>query len=445
MKKFTSISFSLLQLVFFGTVCGYGSLRYQARFSESKLPEPVNEPVLLHPRYDRADLLTDAQLAATLEKLKPRLRGKNPKINFVDHALRFWGVEAVFQDEECLSGVEMRDLLLDHRVFQEAWGTKENPFLVPDLRGKAMLLSMRTKDGAASASHTDHSLASLAEVGTPLDFPVITPSGEIELRAALEYALTEFSLNQDEYEWSTIIFLHYLSHVKQWKSTDGQTITWDRLADRLMRQRLAQGVCFGNHRLFALVSMLNADQRSPLLTDAKRQEIIDHLKDATARLVQTQHEEGYWDSRWPGEEWDGPPTENLGSPLGERADRILATGHALEWWAFAPQELVPPEETLRKAVHWTYSEIQGLSDSEVKRFYTFLTHAGRALSLWRGKMPHEVWRERTQKLAKLQLAHNLAAETQQEKSRLPKSDAEHSQGSVSSRLRPVISTRGATR
>lgn len=403
MKRHSTILFYIVQIVFFVTILGYGSLRYQERFAEKPLPSPLEQPVRMSPRYDRPDFLSDAQLVATLDKLKPRLRGKNPKINFVDHALRFWGVEATFADERCLSGVEMRDLLLDHRVFQDAWGSDENPFLIPDFRGDSALLSMRTKDGAASASHTDHSLASLAEVGTPLDFPVMTPQGEIELRAALEYSLKEFSLNQDEYEWSTIIFLHYLPEVQEWQATSGQTITWDRLADRLMRQRLADGVCFGYHRLFALVSLLNADEERPMLSGEKRIEVVDHLKDVTRRLVSTQSPEGYWDSKWPGEEREGPPIEGKGSPLGESADRILATGHALEWWAFAPEELLPPDETLKHAIQWTYSEIQGLSDSQVQRFYTFLTHAGRALSLWRGKMPHEVWKERSEDLARLNI------------------------------------------
>ena len=57
-----------------------------------------------------------------LDKLKPRLRMSRPKINQIDHALRFWGVEAAFTEEDCLSGVEMRELLLDHRRFSEAWG-----------------------------------------------------------------------------------------------------------------------------------------------------------------------------------------------------------------------------------------------------------------------------------------------------------------------------------
>lgn len=394
MSRFKTIAFYALQIVFLGTIVGYGSLRYQERFAPMGFPEPVSEPVRMSPRYNRPDLLTDDQLLQTLEKLKPRLRGKNPKINFVDHALRFWGVESRFNDPECLSGVEMRDLLLDHRIFQKAWGPETAPFLVPDLRGDTTLLSMRTKDGAASASHTDHSLASLAEVGTPIDFPVITPNGEVELRTALDYTLHQFSLNQNEYEWSTMVFLHYLPHVDRWTSTEGQMITWDRLADRLMRERLADGVCFGNHRLFALVTLLNHNEQQDLLSEEMRLKVMTHLKDATARLVRTQSAEGYWDSKWPGDERDGPPAEDKGSPLGIAADRILATGHALEWWAFAPEELLPPDETLRKAIHWTYTEINSLSDARVKQYYTFLTHAGRALSLWRGKMPHEVWNER---------------------------------------------------
>lgn len=413
-----SALFLLLQVLIVGGVAGYGSIRYQARFAPTGFPEPMNEPLHVTPRYDRPDFLSDAQLIAALDRLQPRLRGKNPKINHVDHALRFWGVEARFTDEECLSGVEMRDLLLDHRVFQDAWGTEEKPFLIPDFQKDSTLLSMRTKEGNASASHTDHSLASLAEVGTPLDFPVMAPDGEIELRAALEYTLAEFSLNQDEYEWSTMVFLHYLPHARDWKSTEGQTINWDRLADRLMRQRLADGVCFGYHRLFALVLMLNLQEEYALLSVDMHARVVAHLQDATQRLVASQHPDGYWDAQWPGLEQDGPQRGDKGSPLGERADRILATGHTLEWWALAPPEILPPEDSIRRAIQWTYSEVQDLSDSEIRSFYTFLTHAGRALSLWRGKMPHQVWKEhlsrqREQQVATARYLSHSEAERQQ--------------------------------
>jgi hypothetical protein len=366
---------------------GYGAYRYHIIERDRLPPVPNVEPLRIAPTYDRPDVVSNDQLQRMLEKLQPRLRGPNPKINYVDHALRFWGTAATFDDPQCLSGMEMRDLLLDHRAFSSAWGPKTKPFLVPDTRGEAEQLSFRTRSGAATASHVDHTLAALAEVGTPLDFPVITPRGETTLQAAFEQSLREFSLNQEEYEWSTLTFLHYLPHVRQWYTSEGQVLTWDRLAERLQRQRLAQGVCFGTHRLHALTALLRVDDEWRMLSPEGRAGVVAHLQDATARLVTSQHADGYWDPTWPGAEAEGPATPRDG--LGAQPDRLLVTGHMLEWWALAPHEVEPPDDTLRRAAQWLVTEIDGLSASQVQSYYPFLTHAGRALSLWRGRFPHE--------------------------------------------------------
>jgi len=383
--------FCTLQVVFVGAVVGYGAFRYHELTIDKALPTPDNEPVQIGPLYDRPDVISDEQLVTVLERLKPRLRGLKPQINSVDHALRFWGLPAEFDDPECLSGVEMRELLLDHRAFREAWGSETKPFLVPNTGADTDLIAFRTKSGKATASHYDHTIAGLAEVGTPLDYPVITPLGERPLRAALEYSLREFSLNQEEYEWSTLAFVHYLWRTPKWSSTEGQEITWDRLAERLMRQRLAQGVCYGNHRLHSLVMLLRVDaEHGRILSDEMRQRVITHLQDATNRLVQTQDAEGWWDGHWPGDEWDGPQSQKVDGPFGPDADRLLATGHALEWWALAPVEVLPPDETLTRAGQWLCRSIAALNDNQLKSYYPFLTHAGRALSLWRGQFPYEV-------------------------------------------------------
>ena len=158
----------------------------------------------------------------------------------------------------------------------------------------------------------------------------------------------------------------------------------------MMRQRLAHGVCFGQHRLHALALMLLADEEQHFLSADARQRVISHLQDVTKRLVATQHADGYWDGRWPGDEADGPQPENVSGPLGPVADRLLATGHTLEWWAFAPPEVLPPEETIVRAGQWLVQSIDKLSDSEVRRYYTFLTHAGRSLALWRSRRPADV-------------------------------------------------------
>lgn len=381
----------VLQVVIVVTGVGYAAHRYQQLTAPHMPPVPNNDPIQVGPLYDRPDVITDEQLVALLQRLKPRLRVPHPRINHIDHALRFWGVEATFDDPECLSGVEMRELLLDHRAFQQAWGPEERPFLIPDTTADADMLSFRTMSGPASASHYDHTIAGLGEVGTPLDFPVITPDGERPLRAALDYSLRSFSLNQTEYEWSTLAYLLYMPDVPQWYTSEGQIVTWDRLARRIMRQRLAKGVCFGNHRLHTLVMMLRVDREQyPLFSDAVREEVVAHLRDATDRLIRTQHEDGYWDGRWPGEEWDGPQPSDLEGPFGPTADRLLATGHALEWLALEPPELLPPDDVLQRAGQWVCETIATLSESQLNSYYPFLTHAGRALTLWRGKFPYQV-------------------------------------------------------
>jgi hypothetical protein len=386
-----TLQFLGLQLLLTGTLLAVAAWRYE-HITQPRVPlEPETEPIRVRPLYNEPDMISDAELIQVLDKLKPRLRVNQPKINHVDHALRFWGIEAVFAEEDCLSGVEMRELLLDHRRFSEAWGPKTKPFLVPDVTGR---VAIRTREGHSTASHVDHTLAGLAEVGTPLDYPVITPGGEYELRAVLEDSLKKFTLNQVEYEWSTLAYLHYLPHVKTWYTSEGQAMTWDRLADRLMRQRLAEGVCFGNHRLHALAMMLRVDETHGLLSPEARSRVIAHLQDVTKRLISSQHDEGYWEGNWPGDEIDGPQPSSFGSAMGPLADRILATGHALEWWAFAPPEVLPPLEVRIDASRWLIKTIDGLTPEQTQKYYTFLSHAGRALALWRGQFPAEVIRRK---------------------------------------------------
>ncbi|MCA9067947.1 MAG: hypothetical protein KDA84_03440 [Planctomycetaceae bacterium] len=285
----TSIFFCVMQVVLVGAFLGAAVLRYDEVTAPKIPPQPATEPIRLRPVYDEPEMISDAQLASVLNILKPRFQGRQPKINHVDHALRFWGVESTFDDPQCLSGGEMRELLLDHRRFAQAWGPKTKPFLIPDVRGG---VAFRTREGYATASHVDHTLAGLAEVGTPLDYPVITPKGEYPLRAALEDSLYNFSLNQIEYEWSTLAYLHYMPHIKRWQATEGQEITWEMLADRLMRQRLARGVCYGNHRLYTLAILLRVDETHQLLSPEARSRVVAYLQDVTRRLTDTQSEDG---------------------------------------------------------------------------------------------------------------------------------------------------------
>jgi len=367
----------------------WATVRYRSWQSDRTMPVPRNEPLRVNPLYNDPDVVSDAQLISVLTILKPKFRHARPKINHVDHALRFWGVEAVFDDPESLSGVEMRELLLDHRQFSQAWGTKTDPFLIDESNG----VRLRTQEGLATASHVDHTLAGLAEVGTPLDYPVITSKGERRLRDVLMQALDNFSLNQTEYEWSALAFALYLPPAGHFYSSEGQKITFDMIAERIMRQRLVQGVCRGNHRLHALVMLLRVDEQERILSDSGRKQIIDYLKDVTRRFVENQHTEGFFERRWPGSEWDGSPKGRTETKTEQLVDRLLVTGHVMEWWSLAPPEVQPPREVVVKAGQWLCHTIEGLSERQVKAHYTFLSHAGRALALWRGTFPADAMRD----------------------------------------------------
>jgi hypothetical protein len=180
----------------------------------------------------------------------------------------------------------------------------------------------------------------------------------------------------------------YLPPQRSFHTFDGQEITFDRLAERLMRESLGRGVCAGHHRLHGLVMMLRVDEQQPILSSAMRERIVEHLRRATALLVQHQHPQGYWETTWAEQSAGDARTDKQGNDL--LAGRILATGHALEWWALAPREVHPPRETLVRGGQWLARTIDELGQRQINENYTFLSHAGRALALWRGKFPAEL-------------------------------------------------------
>lgn len=354
---------------------------------DRSLGQPVllNEPVQVNPQYNVPDVVTDEQLSRVLGKLRPRFKQMQPKINHVDHALRCWGADVEFEDPRCISGNEMRRLLADHQAFQAAWGVKTRPLLLAKDHGVAV----RTQQGDASASHVDHTLATLAECGTPLDFPIRLAGGSATMRDVLSQALATFDINQHEYEWTVLALALYARDGQPWFSAEGDRMDFNRLVHRVIRQRYGQGVCYGNHRLYSLTLLLRLNRDKQLLSQAVRQELIDHLAEATRRLAANQHADGYWDRNW--HDLKVPANDEdmaLGGPLSRR---ILATGHALEWWAMVPQEhqseLLPDQAVIVKAAHWLVSEIEKMDEKAIDANYTFLSHAGRALALWRGTVP----------------------------------------------------------
>lgn len=377
--------FVTVQVVFVTAVGSWAAVRWQRLEAARAVPQPHNEPLRVGPLYDIPEIVTDEQLAQVLWRLRPRFRGPKPKINFVDHALRCWGVQAQFEDPDCLSGEEMRQLLTDHARFVAAWGDQTPPLLIDTDEGG---VRVRVQEGQHSSSHHDHVLGCLAETGTPLDFPLRTPRQQTTVRAMFDQSLRDFSLNQPEYEWSAMVFALYMPHVQRWRTREGQEITYDRLAERIMRQELPQGVCLANHRMHTLVLFLRIDEQQPILSPAMRQQVTAYLQNVTQLLVRNQHPDGYWTHTWPG--YDVSLERASQAYENRLSNWILATGHPMEWWALAPEAVLPPREVLVRAGQWLVRTINEMPEKDVQEGYGFLSHAVHALALWRKREPAEV-------------------------------------------------------
>ncbi|QDT12342.1 hypothetical protein [Planctomycetes bacterium K23_9] len=381
------IGFVSLQFVILATIA-IASVQTVRETNNRPTQPAFNEtPRHVGPRYNYKFVVSDDQLSAVLQKLHPVFSEVPTKINFVDHAIRMWDDEATF-DDESLSGQQMLSLLLDNDEFAKVWGQS-----MPLVQRSEHGIAVNTQQGRPSVSHVDHLMGTLAEIGVPLSYPVRTPHGKDQVAGILQNAIRNFRVNQREYEWTALAAAFYAQDGRPWYTVEGQEVDFNVMAKRIMRQTQPLGVCYGQHRLYTLTMLLRIDEQIQdkndeaahrLLTTQTRREVLDYLQGMTQRLFHSQSLAGYWDGNWPDANKPVPDPDT--DPLSRR---ILATGHVLEWWAMAPQELHPPRETIVKASQWLAKEIIAMDAHKVEKNFTFLSHAGRALALWRDCFPAE--------------------------------------------------------
>lgn len=348
------------------------------------------QPLVIAPLYDDPQLVSDEELAAVLKQVVPRFPDKATKPNHVEHALRTWHVDAKFQDPGVRSGVWMRDYLLDHGRYLAAW-KPDTPPLLEEKSGDG--ISVRWgREGNSASVHHDHLLACLTEAGVSLTQPVFTPSSRRDLTFGdvLRQALRDFRYDERETEWSAMAFgLWIAPTTKSWRLVDGREISFDMLAQRLLRGHKQMGTCGGTHRLYSMMVLLRLDEQYDILSDDMQSKLFKHLESVRDLLKVGQFEDGHWSYNWPrGQEAVTKPDTSV--PLYRH---VIATGHHLEWLAIAPEALHPPREQIRQAAAWVIQKTVEMKDSEILENYTFFTHVGNALCLWRNTNPSKFWME----------------------------------------------------
>lgn len=340
-------------------------------------------PLAIAPLYDEPGVVSDEELAAVLKQLQPLFSPANLRPNHVEHALRTWHVDAEFQNPKVMSGVAMRDLLLDHGRYQISWGMDQAPLLEDRPTG----IYVRWGHETGASVHHDHTLACVSEAGTPLNQPVRVPGRpNATLKDMIEQAIYDFDLDERETEWSAMAFGLWLPPQKEWVNAHRRTVSFDMIARRQMRGHKTYGVCGGTHRVYSLMALIRIDDDYDILSDEVREEAMDYLRSVRDILIVTQYPDGHWPYNWP----DGE--EALTHPDGHEVYKdVIATGHHLEWLAIAPKELHPPHEMIEKAADWIINNTVSKTREEILASYTFYSHVGNALSLWRGTRAPEFW------------------------------------------------------
>jgi hypothetical protein len=354
---------------------------------DHRIVAPRNEPLVIAPRFDEPRVVTDEQLAAVLDRVKPI--AKPVKTNDFVHALRLWGLNADFHDPAIPTGRQLREYVLDDQTFQKYAGPKVTPIFRRDADG----LAVRSYDDGrvnrdTSSYHTDDLLATLAEVGTPLDTPIHLRDGEARVADLLDSSLRRFNRERLEFEWSAISYARYLFPVKEFRNKFGERISVDQLVDMCVDPALELGPCNGLHRLEALAILNRADEELNALRPRTKLKLLAHMQRVNHLLVEAQTVEGYWTRKWPkGAEAATPTKEDAG----DLYDRVLVTGHHLEWLALAPEDVQPPRETIVRASQWLTKALLEIDQKDLAEAYGPYTHAARALALWRGKEPYQAW------------------------------------------------------
>ena len=388
-RRFPFWTFVGTQVLVVAAILGDCGLRFAfsgsgpyAFLTESQSPVvaiPREKPLSVGPLYDDPEVVSDEELAGVLDRVVPRFQPKHLKPNFVEHALRTWGVDAVFRDPAAMSGKEMRDFLTDHGRFVAAWGKEAAPLLIDQPDG----VSIRWDDQPGASVHHDHWLASLTEAGANLHDRVYTPArGNMTINDVLQQSLRDFRLDEREVEWSAMAFGFWLCPASTWHTADGREMSFDRIARRLMRGHGRFGVCSGTHRVYSLAVLLRLDDEYHILSEPMRSEVFAYLGRVRDLMVESQSEDGFWPSNWS----DGAAA--LAKPIDEPDyKRVIATGHHLEWLAIAPRELHPPRERILKAADWIIKTTMETPEDVIASQYTFFSHVGNSLALWRGTRP----------------------------------------------------------
>ena len=316
-----------------------------------------------------------------------------PKTTVVLHGLHLWGRDVRFDranftspyHSQVFDGSEMLDLLLDEEL-----GRRLAPGQVPHLRsspaGIQAYYGARDLGGFTGAlKHPDDLLSACAVHCIPLDTPVRAHDKLGSIRDILNDSIWRFDPTQ-ELEWTVHSYAVYLPPNRTWTNRKGQVFSFDDAARILMSKPKGSGACLGTHVPYTLIMLFRVNEQHKIITMEVELEIKRYLREVANSLEHLRDGLGCWPAKWA----EGVSSPDADNPTLERVGAITATGHHLEWIAYAPVELRPSRQRLQAAIHGTLKLCEDWSHIERNEFYAPMAHLAKALCLTLTESPDSV-------------------------------------------------------
>jgi len=353
-------------------------------------PKPA--PITIYPIEGWAPKEHD--LVAAAEALRPYFRRNKVPVPLVYHTLRLWGPRVPFSASEVpidpregLSGegLFLRSLT-DQVAYEEYTKFTLDRLLVPSPFGVQVVTSVVDVGWGQEwgSTHIGKYLQVMSDVDAPSDTPLMLAGNRpAKLSDVIQDEARRFHPTQ-ELEWVTCGLARYLA-VTHWQNRFGQDLSFDELADILVKRPFGLSACEGTHAPYALATLLNVHATSPLLSEGKAQEARERLLEYTKLLAGRQQPDGSWTAGWWEDEVHSKHKES-GASDGSHG-KITATGHILEWMMILPPDLRLDPAALRRAADFTLATLPTLREAILIDFHDYLpaSHALRALVMARGQ------------------------------------------------------------
>lgn len=249
------------------------------------------------------------------------------------------------------------------------------------LHAEDFLLTWRGLEAAETASgerteHRDQTLSALAELGIELNSTIESKDGILRVADLLAASINEFHLDQKEISWTLSAYASYLPPQTVWWNRYGEEFSFDTAVQEMMERKLNRESCRGLHLVTALTRILRVDRDVSILAPEVRERLNAYVRGKLSEAIEAQLEDGSWPLLW---SRSGFLDVFEYTPEATDINRVMVSGHLLEWFHMLPKDIKPPANVVRDGSLWVLRTLRSAPAEAINKEFCPYTHALRSL------------------------------------------------------------------